>query len=555
MSRLQNATTLALAVAATTIAPTLVVPAPAQAADTAPVVVNVGTPDIRHADDESPGRDWYRLIYVQNGAESVARAVVDDSEPVHHDGALQLSTPTADGELDIRYAVDSPVVGDDRPASALPNLADLAEASFAVKVVSGVAPTFVVDYSCSGVRRHMPVGDRSTQYVAAVPADGQWHTVDLGDAVWSGPAGPQTLAQLVSVCPKSMLASYGFLQSGAGADALVDDVAVGGLTTNFWVPPLERLAGSDRRRTACAMAGHYFDDHEDLIAWPPDYGPNPSRPGHVARSAVLVGDLQFADALAAGPLAALVDGPLLLNHGSTLATTCDAWTLGTGDTIYLVGGTGVIPSSVESALRSRGLDVVRLAGPDRYQTAVAVAKAIDGLRPANLDPRVFLASGTDFPDALSSGAPAGHVQGAVLLTQGARMAPATAAYLATQPSATVYAIGGQAAQAADLPADDELVGANRYETATMVADRFFPEATSAAVASGVRFPDAVSAAAYGGNVGLPVILVGPDGIPTTVFHYARAHRDTLRGSVLLGGTEAVNRLVFDLLSSELTPPR
>jgi hypothetical protein len=87
-----------------------------------------------------------------------------------------------------------------------------------------------------------------------------------------------------------------------------------------------------------------------------------------------------------------------------------------------------------------------------------------------------------------------------------------------------------------------------------VADRFFPEATSAAFASGVRFPDALSAAAYGGNQALPVLLVGPDGVPDAVAAWTRKHRDTVRGALLLGGTGAVDRHVQDTLLSQLTSP-
>jgi putative cell wall-binding protein len=186
---------------------------------------------------------------------------------------------------------------------------------------------------------------------------------------------------------------------------------------------------------------------------------------------------------------------------------------------------------------------------------VKVAQAIDGLRPTGTPQEVFLASGTDFADALSAGAPAGSAKGAVLLTAGEQMAPATSAYLAENPQATVYAIGGPAARAAALPAADELVGGDRYETATLVADRFFPEPTSAAFASGAGFADALSAAAYGGNQRLPVILTAPHSVPKPTGDYVRAHSSTLGGSVLLGGTGAVDAATFDQLSTALAPPR
>lgn len=512
--------------------------------------LNVTTADIHHADDESPGRDWYRLIYHQSGVRSVARVVADNSEPVHHDGALRLSTPDADGRLDIRYALDT------RATDAL-TLADLTGAQVAVKVTSGPAPVFTAEYNCDGHSDAYPAGDQVAAYAGPMPSDGQWHTIDLGDdgAVWMAGGQLQTRAQLMSACPQNVLSNYGFLQSGEGADALVDDVSVRELTTNFWVPPLERLAGRDRRDTACRLAGHYFAGPNDVPPDAPSNYPNPSRIQHVAEAVVLVNDSRYADSLAADPLAALVDGPLLLNHGSALDTDCDTWTLRQGDTAYLVGGTGVLSTQLEATLTARGMDVVRLGGDDRYATAVKVAQQIDALRPAATAQQVFLASGTDFPDALSAGSPAGDSFGAVLLTDGSRMAPATAAYLAGRPDATVYAVGGDAARAVTLAAGNEIVGADRYETATMVADRFFPDPTTAAFASGANYPDALSAAAYGGNVGAPVLLVAPAAVPDSVASYAGRHRATLGGSVLLGGTGAVSATTFSSLSSALVPPR
>jgi putative cell wall-binding protein len=512
--------------------------------------LNVTTSDIHHADDESPGHGWYRLIYNQQGFDSVARVVVDNSEPVHHDGALRLSTPDADGRLDIRYALDT------RADDAL-TLADLAGAQVLVKVTSAPAPVFTVEYNCDGHSDAYPVGDQVAAYAGPMPSDGQWHTIDLGDdgPVWLTGGQLQSGAQLMSACPQNVLSNYGFLQSGAGADALVDDVSVGGLTTNFRVPPLERLAGENRSDTACRLAGHYFAGLNDVPPDAPSNYPNPSRIQHVAEAVVLVNDSRYADALAAGPLAALVDGPLLLNHGSTLDTDCDTWTVRQGDTAYLVGGKGVLSTQLEATLKERGMDVVRLGGGDRYETAVKVAQKIDALRPAGTTQQVFLASGTDFPDALSAGAPAGHSSGAVLLTYGSRMAPATAAYLAGRPDASVYAVGGDAAEAVTLPAGNEVVGADRYETATLVADRFFADPTTAAFASGAGFADALSAAAYGGNVGAPVLLVAPAAVPDSVASYAGRHRATLGGSVLLGGTGAVSATTFSSLSSALAPPR
>jgi hypothetical protein len=350
-----------------------------------------------------------------------------------------------------------------------------------------------------------------------------------------------------------LIRSYGVRQTTQGADGYVDNVRLGDRSTNFWVPALTRLAGENRRVTACEAARHQFTNHLEYSQgswW------NPAAVRDHPKAVVVVNQNSYADALTAGPLANAVHGALLLNPGRGETGCMSVPGIEAVDTVYLVGGTGVLDATVEGALRQLGItDVTRIGGDDRYQTAVKVAQAIDALRPAGTRQQVFLASGTDFPDALSAGAPAGKAFGSVLLTKGATAAPATSAYLATRPDATVYAVGGPAAQAASLPTANELVGSNRYETATIVADRFFPEPASAAFASGVGFPDALAAAAYGGHLGVPVVLVGPDGVPNAVLAYADRHRATLRGSVLLGGTAAVNRLAFDLLASRLAPPR
>jgi putative cell wall-binding protein len=66
---------------------------------------------------------------------------------------------------------------------------------------------------------------------------------------------------------------------------------------------------------------------------------------------------------------------------------------------------------VEQSLHAYSADVKRLAGADRYLTAVAVA---DDAFPAPT-PYVFLATGLDFPDALSVDAIAGAAGSPVLL--------------------------------------------------------------------------------------------------------------------------------------------
>ncbi len=96
-----------------------------------------------------------------------------------------------------------------------------------------------------------------------------------------------------------------------------------------------RLAGSDRIATAVRLsqAAH------------PDGAP----------AAVVVSGRDFADALAAAPLAAAVGGPLLLNDPGALAPAVAAELDRLGArTVHLVGGPAARSPAVEGALRARG---------------------------------------------------------------------------------------------------------------------------------------------------------------------------------------------------------
>ena len=91
---------------------------------------------------------------------------------------------------------------------------------------------------------------------------------------------------------------------------------------------------------------------------------------------VLARDDAFPDALAGVPLAAHFSGPLLLTTSNTLASETSAEiqrVLGRGATVYLLGGATALSPTIETQLHALGYATVRIAGADRYQTAVDIA--------------------------------------------------------------------------------------------------------------------------------------------------------------------------------------
>ncbi len=210
--------------------------------------------------------------------------------------------------------------------------------------------------------------------------------------------------------------------------------------------------------------------------------------------------------------------------------------------MYLLGGTSAIPASVEAQLKAMGYQTTRLAGSNRYATAVDVANALGD--PAT----ILLATGANYPDALAAGPAAAHVGGAVLLTGGSVMPSETATYLAAHAT-TTYAIGGPAAAAA--PTAHVIAGADRYATAVAVATTFFTAPTTVGISTGTNFPDALAAGALLAHVGAPLVLTSADSLPSLTLQYLTSVASSATSAHIFGGTSAVSDSVRTAVSTAL----
>ncbi|MBF5082550.1 cell wall-binding repeat-containing protein [Quadrisphaera sp. INWT6] len=165
-----------------------------------------------------------------------------------------------------------------------------------------------------------------------------------------------------------------------GAAAVSDDVVteLRGLTSG----DVTRLQGASRYDTAAQVAQTHFAS-------------SPDREVYVASGE------GFADALSAGAASASRGVPLLLTTRDGLpAETVTALQALAPSRITVVGGTSVVSPGVQGQLEAEWPGKVRrIAGDDRYDTAAKVVKDLTGSAP-----RVLLASGADFPDALAGAA-------------------------------------------------------------------------------------------------------------------------------------------------------
>lgn len=161
--------------------------------------------------------------------------------------------------------------------------------------------------------------------------------------------------------------------------------------------------------------------------------------------AVIANGSAMLDALAMGAPAGHLGVGILLNDGETVDRIADA--LETVTDAYVLGGTLVQAESVIEALEEMEITADRLAGANRFATAVVIAETFF----ENPD-TVVVANGLTPADALA-GTPLSAKLGApMLLTRGDALSSATAAYIeAVQPSEAIV-LGGPLAISEDVKA-------------------------------------------------------------------------------------------------------
>jgi putative cell wall-binding protein/Tol biopolymer transport system component len=201
---------------------------------------------------------------------------------------------------------------------------------------------------------------------------------------------------------------------------------------------------------------------------------------------------------------------------------------------------------------ARAVTVERVSGPDRFATAVEVSR--DAFAQPDQVLRVHLATGLEFPDALAAGAAAADVDGPVLLTTRDSLPEVTRDELRRLQPQEVVLVGGQAAIGPEVEAavaDDPEIGASvrrvegadRFATAAALArSAFFEGATSAYIATGEQFADALAGVPAAGEDGAPLLLVTASAVPQ-VTHDALRDLGVER-AVVLGGQAAVSDAVL-----------
>lgn len=216
-----------------------------------------------------------------------------------------------------------------------------------------------------------------------------------------------------------------------------------------------------------------------------------------------------------------------VNRVSVVATSAF---LALAATLFSAGAVSALPAPPE-----------RISAPDRYATSGAVGEKLFP-NPS----RIFIASGRDYPDALSGGA-FSAINGSPLYLVGDGLSAAVRERLEASPNAEVVILGGEGSVSADVLAQvdsivggvSRLAGADRYATSAAISQAAFPAGNSlVVVASGEGYADALAGAPAAAYNNAPVLLVRPDSVPASIAsELERLDPETI---IVLGGTSTVS---------------
>lgn len=293
---------------------------------------------------------------------------------------------------------------------------------------------------------------------------------------------------------------------------------------------IDRIEGANRYDTAAQISAAHYEPGAEVV--------------YIATG------LDFADALAGSALAGHHEAPLLLTRDNWLprATAAELTRLAP-ERVVIFGGSSAVNSSVAEAIAAAaGVDEVeRLEGEDRYQTSAAIAAQFDTAD------TVFVATGRDFPDALSGAAVAGTEAAPLVLSNTGSISRQVLDQIERLDPDTIVIVGDDtvvsdavAQRLAQYATVERAHGPtqDRYGTNAALLQRY-DAAEQVYLATGQGWPDAVVGAALAGAQGHPLALTRSDHLPNVI----RAELERLGPArvVIFGSESVVDGTVVDQL--------
>ena len=308
--------------------------------------------------------------------------------------------------------------------------------------------------------------------------------------------------------------------------------------------PGGRLGGLDRYETAIQVVEQNFDTADTVV--------------------IATGE-RFPDGLSASALCGVYDAPLLLTPKTYLhpAVIDEIDRLG-AESAIIIGSTDAVSGAVAAALEDLGLDVDRIGGEDRYETAALIAERV--IDETEFDGTVFVARGDQFADALAVAPVAYANQTPILLVHPHRLPEATVDVLYSYGITSAAVLGGDAAvdtrveggiQLSLGVTTERIGGADRYETAALISEWAYDNGMAdfgiVGMATGTNFPDALCGGPGIGIRGGVLLLTTPDALSDAAADALGDHSGEVTAVQYFGRSVALSDEVRESVDAILNP--
>ena len=293
-----------------------------------------------------------------------------------------------------------------------------------------------------------------------------------------------------------------------------------------------RLGGQDRFGTSVVISAEGWDKADTVL---------------------IANAYNYADALAGAPLAGALDAPILLTGSDSVPDTVvtEIRRLG-AKKIIILGGTAAVSEEAERSFSGFGIETGRIAGATRFETAEKIAEELK--KTVGTLSEVFIASGANYPDALSASSAAALRHAPILYSpKSGAIDEQTLSFIEGSGAGSAYILGGENAvgkaaetglKSAGAGKVERLGGSDRYDTSLKIAKRFDGDFKSddIAFATGQNFPDALAGSVFAAKKSVPVVLTDNASVSDAQKAFAAA-RERSRAYVFGGESVVKDKVV------------
>lgn len=287
--------------------------------------------------------------------------------------------------------------------------------------------------------------------------------------------------------------------------------------------PSTRIAGRNRQLTAVEVSKTLFEKADTVILTSSD---------------------KMVDALASSPYGVGKNSPtLLVEKDSIMDEVLQEIKRLNPSKIIIAGGKTVISEKVENQIKQLGIKQQRIAGHDRFETAVKLGEQVRANSTNKKE--IILVNGFNNIDALTAGSLASKLNIPILLTQSDQLNEITGKAIKDWGIEKVTIIGGKTQVSETIKETlqneglkvDRLAGRTRVDTALEVAKAVNETADKVIFANKTAYPDALLAPYLSKAKDAPIVLIGNDEASVSVKQYLRDNK--IKEGIIIGGEKSV----------------